>query len=467
MSSADLPVREQELVERALAASRAESTIVLVERTSTVNLRWAGNTLTTNGTSDGWRVAVVATTGVATGTAAGVVGANGIGLEDVQELADRALTAATQAGSDESAGTLVPPGEPDPTWDDPSPTTGAQRFGTLAPALADRFAAARGDGRLLYGFAEHEITTTYLGTSTGLRRRHVQPTGRLELTAKIADGNRSTWAGVHTRDFDDVDLAGLDARLARQLDWAARQVDRPAGRYPVVLPAGAVADLMVYLYWSAQAQEALDGRSVFSRPGGGTRVGEQLSSLPLRLSSDPAYPGLECAPFAIELASGPGSSVFDNGLVLSPTHWVDDGRLAALRQSRHTAALTGLPVTPGIDNLVMSLPGATGGLDDLVAATDHGLLLTCLWYIREVDPQRLLLTGLTRDGVYVIEGGEVVGSTNNFRFNDSPVELLARVEAATATHPGLPREWADDFPRVAGPALRVADFTMSSVSPAS
>jgi predicted Zn-dependent protease len=140
--------------------------------------------------------------------------------------------------------------------------------------------------------------------------------------------------------------------------------------------------------------------------------------------------------------------------------------LEALIQTRHSAQLTGLPVTPVIDNLLVTVDGAAGGVDDLVAATDDGLLLTCLWYIREVDPQTLLLTGLTRDGVYRVEGGEITGAVNNFRFNESPIALLDRFTAAGATVPAFSREWGDYFPRTAMPALRVGDFNMSSVSQA-
>jgi predicted Zn-dependent protease len=129
--------------------------------------------------------------------------------------------------------------------------------------------------------------------------------------------------------------------------------------------------------------------------------------------------------------------------------------------------MTGEPVTPAVDNLVLDVEGGTGSVEDLVAGTERGLLLTCLWYIREVDPQTLLLTGLTRDGVYLVEGGEVTGVVNNFRWNESPVDLLRRFTHASATVPSFSREWGDDyFSRTATPALRVPDFNMSSVSPA-
>ncbi len=221
---------------------------------------------------------------------------------------------------------------------------------------------------------------------------------------------------------------------------------------------------MIYAYWSSSAREAHDGQSVFSRPGGGTRIGDRLSDRPVTVLSDPAYPGLECQPFVTATSSGFSASVFDNGLPLGRTDWVRDGRLGALLQTRHTAELTGQPVTPAVDNLVVTVGGATGTLDDLVAGMQRGLLLTCLWYIRVVDEQTLLLTGLTRDGVYLVEDGEVTGEVNNFRFNESPVDLLGRFSHASATRPGFSREWGDMFSRTAAPALRVPDFNMSSVS---
>ncbi|MBO3678423.1 metallopeptidase TldD-related protein [Streptomyces sp. NEAU-YJ-81] len=458
--------KPHEIVERALELSRADGCVVIANESSTANLRWAGNALTTNGVTRGRTLTVVATVNGGQGTASGVVSRSAVTADELEPLVRAAEAAAREAEPAEDAQPLVernPGAAVSPGFTDSPAVTSSEAFADFAPALGESFARARAGGRELYGFAHHELVSSYLGSSTGLRLRHDQPTGTLEVNAKSPDRTRSAWAGRATRDFTDVDPAAIDAELARRLAWAERKVELPAGRYETLLPPSAVADLLIDQLWSSSARDAAEGRTVFSKPGGGTRVGEKLSELPLTLRSDPAEPGLEAAPFVIAHSSGDDASVFDNGLPLSATDWIRDGVLQHLITTRHTAGLTGLPLAPPVDNLIADA-GGTRSLDEMVASTERGLLLTCLWYIREVDPATLLLTGLTRDGVYLVENGEVVGEVNNFRFNESPVDLLARATEAGRTERTLAREWSDYFNRAAVPALRIPDFNMSSVS---
>ncbi|MFD9127821.1 metallopeptidase TldD-related protein [Kitasatospora sp. NPDC059571] len=459
-------INPHELVERALEASRADGTVVIADEESTANLRWAGNGLTTNGVTRGRRLTVIATVDGAEGTASGVVSREAVTPDEVADLVRAAEAAARAAGPAEDAQPLIASRPASPDFAAPPAETSAEVFAAFAPALGEAFARARKSGELLYGFARHEVVSSYLGTSTGLRLRHDQPTGTVELNAKTADLTGSAWAGAATRDFTDVDVTAMHEGLSRRLGWGRTRIDLPAGRYEALLPPSAVADLMVYLSWSAGGRDAAEGRTVFSRPGGGTRIGERLSPLPLTLRADPAEPGLGAAPFLLTHSSGDNASVFDNGLPLEATDWIRDGVLANLGTTRHSAALTGLPLTPPIDNLVLETAGqaAAPTLDEMISRTERGLLLTCLWYIREVDPATLLLTGLTRDGVYLVENGEVVGAVNNFRFNESPVDVLGRITEVGRTERCLPREWGDWFTRAAMPPVRVEGFNMSSVS---
>lgn len=446
-----------DLVEQALALSRADGCIVLVEESSTANLRWANNTLTTNGAMRGRSISVISVVGESVGVRSATVAES---LEDLVRASERAARDAAPA---EDYGPLVEGGAA-ADFAEPAEQTSAAVLSSFAADLGAAFGSARADGITLYGYATHDVTTTWLGSSTGLRLRHAQPTGYVELTGKSGGG--STWAGQHTRDWSDVAVPTMEAELRRRLGWGARRIALPAGRYETLLPPDAVADLMAYAYWTASGRSTAEGRTVFSRPGGGTRVGEHLGPAGLRLWSDPHDPGLATQPFVSTTSSSAMTSVFDNGLPLTSTDWMTDGALSALIQTRASARTTGSAVTPYVHNLAMD-GGGTAGTDEMVASTERGLLLTCLWYIREVDPETLLLTGLTRDGVYLIEGGEVVGAVNNFRWNESPIGLLGRVSEIGRSEATLPREWSDDFTWARMPTLRVPDFNMSSVSQAS
>ena len=201
----------------------------------------------------------------------GMVARSGVTPGQVEDLVREAEKAAAEASPAEDAADLVT-GETgyrseSPAWSAAPSGTDFGVFRSFSAQLGETLRAAEGAGRKLYGFAEHGVTSTFVGTSAGVRARYDQPTGRLELNAKSADLARSAWAGVATRDFSDVDVAAVDAGLAERLSWQSRRVELPAGRYETLLPPTAVADMLTYLYWSAGARDAGEGRTVFSRTG--------------------------------------------------------------------------------------------------------------------------------------------------------------------------------------------------------
>ncbi len=324
---------------------------------------------------------------------------------------------------------------------------------------------SKSDSIELFGYAEHTHQSIWVGSKGGMRLRHDSPVGRVEMTGKSHQRSRSTWDGVETHDFKDVSVAAIDANIRQRLEWQAKKIDVPAGRYDTIFPSGSIADIYVYMMWVAGGRDAFEGQSVFSKKGGGTRVGEKLSNVGLQLFSTPTHPVLAGSPFVSASTSSSFTSVFDNGQKQSQVDWIKDGVLQSLVQTRASAKLTSLPYTPFGDNLIMSVDGGSGKLEDLVKKVDNGLLLTTLWYIRMVDPNSLLLTGLTRDGVYYVKNGEVQGATNNFRWNDSPVSALSRIAHAGATEWTQPREWAGDMTSMSVPPMVIKDFNMSTVSP--
>ncbi|MBJ7529657.1 MAG: TldD/PmbA family protein, partial [Nocardioides sp.] len=250
----------QQLVEHALALSEADDCVVVVTDATSANLRWATNTLTTNGVMHRISATVVSFVRTTDGVTAAPVSGSAGSLGQVAALVAAADAAARLASPAEDAADLVAE-RVSPDWDEAPVPTDIGVYRLFAPALGEAFGRARAEDRLLYGFVNHEMTTTYLGSSTGLRLRHVQPTGHYGCTGKPTDLSQSAWVGGATRDFTEVDALEMDASLARRLAWGARRVDLPAGRYDTILPPGSVADLMIDAYWSAGARVAHEGQS--------------------------------------------------------------------------------------------------------------------------------------------------------------------------------------------------------------
>ena len=451
-------------IEAGLAAATSDECLVIVRDRGEANLRWAINTLTTNGQMHHRSATVVAirrTEGVGH---AGVLSGPVAGVDDLRQLVAQACAAAQEApASDDSA--PLPEPVVDADYADDAVGTTIAVFADFAQGLGRALAASRDAGTEMFGYAEHHVSTVWLATSAGARRRSVTRSGKVELNAKHADRIGSAWVGQATTDFGDVDADALAAEVTKRLAWCENRIELPAGRYETILPPSAVADLMILTYWSSSGRDAEQGRTVFAgKEPGTTRVGDVLSPLPLTLSSGPG--ALPAPAFAIVEGSTPGlTSVYDSGAPAESIEWLADGRLARLPYTRAAAAASGQEYAFPSDNLTLDA-GSIVTLDEMIRSTTRGLLLTCLWYIREVDISSLLVTGLTRDGVYLIEDGEIVGMVNNFRFNESPIDLLRRAVQASVADQTLCREWNDWFTFTTMPALRVLDFNMSTVSKA-
>jgi predicted Zn-dependent protease len=447
-----------ELIERALALSHADDCIVLGRRSSVANIRWANNTTTTNGETHDVDLAMVS---IRDGRV-GVIERNHVPEDRLEDFVRESEAQCEGRPRAEDAMPLVEGDGSEPSdWRAPVTPTTVGVFEEFTPQLADMFRRADAGSLKTYGYAEHSSSTLWLATSSGVRRRHTQLEGKVDFTGKTEDLKRSAWAGQGTTTFRDVDMGAMFRTVGQRLEWSENHIDMPAGHYEVLLEPSAVGDLAVYQYFTSTARDADEGRTVFSKPGGGNRIGEKMMDDRVTLYSDPNEPGMEVTPFAVALASSSYASVFDNGAPAARTEWVRDGVLANLITTRHWAQKTGARALPFIGNIVFPSQGPS--LGEMIASTERALLVTCLWYIRTVDPQTLLLTGLTRDGVFLVENGEVKGAVNNFRWNMSPVQVFGNVFEAGASGPTLPREF-DEWGLAKMPPLRVADFNMSSVS---
>jgi predicted Zn-dependent protease len=214
-----------------------------------------------------------------------------------------------------------------------------------------------------------------------------------------------------------------------------------------------MADLLVFMLFSADARQADEGRSFFSKKGGGNRVGEQAVGENVNVYSDPQHP---LAP----------SLTFDGqGLPVKRNVWFEKGVLKDLFYSRFWAEKSGRAPTAGPNNLIME--GGTATIDELIAGTGRGVLVTRFWYIRPLDPQTLLFTGLTRDGLFLIENGKVTRPVKNMRWNESPIVAFNNIEAMSAPERVVSGEGIGGSGlALVCPAARIREFTFSSGSDA-
>ena len=451
-------MRLEEIVEAGLGAGAAA---VIGERSTVVNFRLANNTVTTNGREESTWAGVLA-------LEQGRVGVQTADVTEKAQVVELAGDAKATAQQSPEAPDVMPMLTPDEagTEDAEAAEVAAEALpGDLEPILESVRALleeARQSGLRCFGYAQATASQELLGTTTGVRLDGRRRAASLTLTLKTQDFKRSVWSGTTARSLSDLDPQAMYRALSRRLAQTERAVELPAGHYQVILEPSAVADLILRLIWEMHARGADEGRTVFAGKSG-PRVGEEMYAPEVALESDPHDPEMRVPSFVHSLRSSDYSSVFDNGLAVPPAVWVEAGVQRELICPRRWAQDHDHPVRPDVDNLRMR--GTETSLEEMIASTERALLVTSLWYIRDVDPATLLLTGLTRDGVFLVEHGEVVGAVNNFRFNESPVGVLRRTIEIGAPELALSREVGDEA-FVKAPPIRVENFFMSSVSDA-
>lgn len=321
------------------------------------------------------------------------------------------------------------------------------RGGAVSRAIEAAGAAGKPAGAVFTaGYLEANARAIAVATGNGLFAYHRTTDADFSMTVRTADGTGSGWATAGSRDWGQVDPASV-GRIAAQKAVASRnpQALEP-GLYTAVLEPAAVTDLVPLLAGAFSARLADEGRSAFSRPDGGTRIGEKVMDERVTLYSDPADPALLGQPFDAE------------GLPLSRMVWVERGILRNLSYSRYWAQRqskrpTGPPFAGGL-----VLAGGTKSTEELIAGCERGVLVTHFFYIRSLDSRTVLQTGLTRDGTFLIERGKVTRALKNFRWNESPLLMLNRLE-------DIGRPVLTTAGRMM-PPLRVRDFNFASASDA-
>jgi len=442
--------REQSkaLTDRALGFSKAEETFVSLNGGERANVRFARNTATTSGASSGYNLAITASFGKRSGTVT------------TAEFDDASLRRAAR-NAEEIA--KLSPENPEAM-----PAIGPQTFAPVKAYFEDA-AGATPDWRatsvataidlskqkdvVSAGFVETSAQIQAVANSKGLFGFDRYTAADYNLTARTPDGSGSGWASKSFNELRQLEPAKLAASAIEKAAMSKNPAAIEPGKYTVVLEPAAVADLLAYFIFSADARQADEGRNFFSKKGGGNRVGEQVLGEKVRIYSDPTH------------ALAP-SVAFDNeGLPISRNIWVENGVMKDLSYSRFWAQKQSKAPTAGPSNIIMD--GGNATMADLIAGTERGILVTRFWYIRFLDPQTILLTGLTRDGLFLIEKGKVTRPLKNMRWNESPVVALNNIDAMT------PPERAVSGEGIGGaglalvcPAARIREFTFSSASEA-
>lgn len=451
-------MRAQEVVERALDSSVSTAAVVGVDIDRTKNARWAMSRNTTNGDCAGATITFTAMNERDGEWSAATRQAPLQRWREAVEAADAAVRDLPPA----TDGRPLQPGEvAEGFGDDPALDVGFD-LGDAVQRAAEAHPALR-----FHGYAEASVTTTYVGTSAGAHWRHVQRHALVEQSAGAERPDRSAWAGSTAADLGDIDIGADVAQIISGVDRQSTRDTAEAGPTRVILTPSAVADLVLCLWWEMNARDAAEGRSPLSGSGlAGTALGRRVSPRSLDLTSDPFDATLPTASRLWSPWSSSAVSVFDTGVELAPVSWLRDGMVQSVAAPSVTAERLGLPRVLPVGNLRLQDADGTGSLADLVGRTDDALLITSLWYIRHVDLQQLLVTGLTRDGVYRVRAGEVTGAVGNFRFNESPLGMLSRITDAAEPVRCLPREWSEYPILMAMPPLVIDDFGLSTVSSA-
>ncbi len=318
-----------------------------------------------------------------------------------------------------------------------------------AEAVAKSLAIADQDGLTSAGFLENQTAFSAMMNSKGLFAYYPSTLINFSLTVRTSDG---TGSGYVIRGYNDASKLDTEALTQIAVAKAKGSVNAKAlepGKYTVILEPTAAAVLMESLYGDLDARSADEGRSAFSLPGGKTRLGEKIVDERVTIYSDPTNPDL------------PSPAWSGDGLPQNKVYWIEKGVVKNLAYSQYWAQQKGKSPLPYPNNLIME--GGTESLEDMIKGTKKGILVTKLWYIRPVDPQTLLMTGLTRDGTFYIEDGKIKFPVKNFRFNESPIIMLNNLESLGKSERVVSTE-SDQSYMV--PAMKIREFTFSSLSDA-
>lgn len=432
-------------IDRAIGYSKLPQCQVDVNWTEDAFIRFANNGITTSGYRITQQISITSVTDDQRQSNA-----------TVTEMTDEALKRGVQQAEDTARISkpnpeTMPPLGPQKylTLANFDSFTGAARGNTMIPHVKAIIDGARQNKLTAAGFIQRSANAVAVGNKAGLFGYHTFTDSSLTNTMRTPGGTSSGWASQTSVSLKDVNgdaVARISIEKALRGSGSKKKLD--PGKYTVILEAAGVSDLIGFLGLDFDARTAEQGQSFLSKQGGGTHLDEKMFPDFITLRSDPLDTTLATAPW--------GPSLLPNRTM----GWIEKGIVKNLYYDRFWASKAGKEPTAAASNLV--LDGQNNTLDELIASVDRGLLITRLYYIRYLQPQTLQLTGLTRDGVFLVENGKISDPVTNFRWNDSPVRVLQNTKKL-----GRPaRSQGSDLGPSIVPPIVVSDFNLASVSDA-
>ncbi len=434
----------QKLLQKVLSYSKAEECEITLSGSDSGNIRYARNSVSTSGEVNRLSLSVSSSFGKKTGNAS----IDEFDEASLQKVVQRSEELAQLAPENPEHMPLLGP----QTFADSItyvPETAAITPDTRAAAVGKSIQVSRDAGLQAAGYLENTTGFEAVMNSKGLFAYNKATDVIFSITTRNEEGTGSGYAARGYNDVTRLDtLSATKVATAKATGSIGARAIEP-GKYTVILEPVAVAYLLESMFFGLDARSADEGRSFMSKPGGGNRLGDQLMDPKVNIYTDPFNPDL------------PSSTWNREGQPIVKRSWIEGGVVKNLTYSRYWAQKKGVDAVPGPSNIIMT--GGTDTLEAMIKSTEKGILVSRLWYIRMVDPQTLLLTGLTRDGTFYIENGEVKFPVKNFRFNESPVIMLNNVEAL-----GKPERTisVESYRSYLVPPIKARDFTFSSLSDA-
>ena len=448
LSPADIMSRSeaQAFLERVVKLSKADTIGAQLGGGYTGNIRFAANRISTSGGVSNSQLVVQS----GYGPKHAVVTTGDFSPEGIERAVRQSEAIAKLAPDDPEVMPLLPPQQYNDVkayFDSTANLTPADRA-TAAHTAID---AAKAAGDLAAaGFIVAGGGYNAIASSSGMYAYFPATSANYQLTVRTSDGTGSGWAAADHPDWSQINFRAVSDRAIQKARASRNPVAVEPGRYTVILEPQAVGDLVQLLAFSLDARSADEGRSAFSKTGGGTKIGEKIVDSKVTLFSDPTDPQLLGQPWNGE------------GLPLNREVWIENGVLKQLAYSRFWAQKQNArPNNGGLG--AVKMVGGDATTEQMIASTPRGILVTRLWYLRQVDPRTVLYTGLTRDGTFLIENGKITKAVKNLRFNESPLfmlnnlEMLGRAERVAGTESGG---------NVVFPTIKVKDFNFTSLSDA-